>query len=80
MLSIEKIDWNVRFLKKMIMRIWLFSVIVEMVAFPSLATLYALSLCSIGLFSHCKRLITNKKTQKKNRLSQYVLNIHLNSH
>lgn len=60
MLSIEKIDWNVRFLKKMIMRIWLFSVIVEMVAFPSLATLYALSLCSIGLFM-CGKIVFNTR-------------------
>ena len=60
MLNIEKIDWNVRFLKKMIMRIWLFSVIVELVAFPSLVTLYALSLCSIGLFM-CGKIVFNTR-------------------
>lgn len=57
-LDIEKIDRNVRFLKKAIMRIWIFSVIVELAVFPSIATLYALSLSTIGLFV-CGSIVFN---------------------
>lgn len=50
MLDIEKIEGNIVFLKKAIMRIWLFIVVLELIFFPSLDALYALLLCSIGLF------------------------------
>lgn len=60
MLDIKKIESNILFLKRVIFKIWLFLIIFELAIFPSLATLYALLLCSVGLLL-CGKFVFNTR-------------------
>lgn len=58
MLDIIKIEDNIALLKKAIMIIWAFVVALELIFFPSFDALYALLLCSAGLFI-CGTIVFN---------------------